>query len=98
MTVLNRVLGTTLAAGALLLTVGVLPAGAQTAVTGQATFTGFSLGGASFSADYGAYTRAYANAEAAGYTAAQCHVSRGPFALMINPTLWEATAQVTCNA
>ncbi|GAA1937196.1 hypothetical protein [Kitasatospora viridis] len=109
MTVLKRVLGTTIAAGALLLTVGALPASAQTvapaqaaaarpAVTGQAVFTGISFSSNPVVANIGAYNSAFVRGEAAGYTAAQCKLTRVPIAFRINLSLYESTAQVTCNA
>ncbi|MEU9047250.1 MULTISPECIES: hypothetical protein [unclassified Kitasatospora] len=98
MTVLKRALGTTLAAGALLLTVGALPAGAQTAVTGQALFVGNAFSGSPFASNITAYNSAYAQAKAAGYTTAQCSLTRAPIAIRLSPTLWQSSAVVTCNA
>ncbi|MFE9424705.1 hypothetical protein ACFYNO_17235 [Kitasatospora sp. NPDC006697] len=97
MTVLKRALGTTLAAGALLLTVGALPAGAQTAVTGQASFVGVAFASTPFVADLGAYNSAFAKAKAAGYTTAQCTLAHPVVATPLG-TLWHASALVTCNA
>lgn len=97
MTVLKRALGTTLAAGALLLTVGALPAGAQTTVTSQ-VFVGTAYSGSSFASNLAAYNGARAQATAAGYTSAQCSLTFGPVALRISPTLWKSTAALTCNA
>ncbi|MDF9814085.1 hypothetical protein [Streptomyces sp. SPB162] len=98
MTVLKRALGSTLAAGALLLTVGALPAGAQTAVTGQAVFVGKAYSGSAFASSLAAYNSARAQATAAGYTTAQCSLTLAPVAFRISPTLWKSTAALTCNA
>jgi hypothetical protein len=98
MTVLKRALVTTLAAGALLLTVGALPAGARTAVTGQRVFVGNAFSNSPYVSNITAYNSAYAQATAAGYTTAQCSLTRAPIAFRISPTLWQSQAQVTCNA
>ncbi|WP_042422048.1 hypothetical protein [Streptacidiphilus anmyonensis] len=98
MTVLKRALGTTLAAGALLLTVGALPASAQTAVTGQKVFVGNAFSYSPYLSNTAAYNSAYAQATAAGYTTAQCSLTRAPIAIRITPTIWQSSAQVTCNA
>ncbi|MFI9100974.1 hypothetical protein ACIGXA_10640 [Streptomyces fildesensis] len=97
MTVLKRALGTTLAAGALLLTVGALPAGAQAAVTSQ-VFVGNAYSGNPFASNLAAYNSARAQATAAGYTTAQCSLTLAPVAFRISPTLWKSTAALTCNA
>ncbi|MEV7602644.1 hypothetical protein AB0O91_35255 [Kitasatospora sp. NPDC089797] len=93
---LKRVLVTTLATGALL-TVGALPASAHTAVTGQTTFTAYGFGSDQFSAGMAARAVAFRDGEAAGYTAAQCHISFGPFSTRIG-MVWRGVAQLTCNA
>ncbi|TWF91100.1 hypothetical protein [Kitasatospora viridis] len=98
MTVLKRALGTTLAAGALLLTVGALPASAQAAVTGQAVFVGNAFSGSPYLSNSSAYNSAHAQAMAAGYTDAQCSLTKAPIAYRITPTLWQSSAQITCNA
>ncbi|WP_344445799.1 hypothetical protein, partial [Kitasatospora nipponensis] len=94
-----RALGTTLAAGALLLTVGALPAGAQAAVTGHAVFVGSTFASNPAVSNITAVNSAYAQAAAAGYTTAtQCSLTHGPIATLLTPTLWHSSAQVTCNA
>ena len=98
MTVLKRALGTTLAAGAFLLTAGALPASAQTAVTGHAVFVGNAFSNSPYISNITAYNSAYAQATAAGYTTAQCSLTHAPIAIRISPTLWQSSAQVTCNA
>ncbi|WP_344441604.1 hypothetical protein [Kitasatospora nipponensis] len=98
MTVLKRALGTTLAAGALLLTVGALPAGAQAAVTGHAVFVGNAFSNNPYLSNSAAINSAYAQATAAGYTTAtQCSLTHAPIAIRISPTIWQSMAQVTCN-
>ncbi|MFE9422252.1 hypothetical protein ACFYNO_04715 [Kitasatospora sp. NPDC006697] len=98
MNVLKRALGTTLAAGALLLTVGALPASAQAATTSQ-VFPATAFSASPYLSNSSAINIAYAHAAAAGYTVAtQCTLTHPPIAYRITPTLWQSNAVVTCTA
>ncbi|WP_329571860.1 hypothetical protein [Kitasatospora sp. NBC_01266] len=99
MTVLSRVLGTTLATGAILLTAGVLPASAaQPTVSGQTRYTAIGYGATSPEAVSAAEAFGFSEGEDAGYTAAQCQLTSPAYASRISPFAWESTVVITCNA
>ncbi|MDH6113820.1 hypothetical protein P3T36_005668 [Kitasatospora sp. MAP12-15] len=107
MTVLNRLLGTALATGALLLAGGVLPTAAQAATPQQADYGGYATATSPGGAEQAAYSHAYSAAAAAGFAQSQCLPLGLPSVDVINelavrpqmlpwPTVWEADVQVQC--
>ncbi|MER5635484.1 hypothetical protein ABT095_00820 [Kitasatospora sp. NPDC002227] len=98
MTLLHRVLGTSTAVGALLLTGAALPATASAATT--ATFTGHAFGPNSFWAVNGATGAADVSARNAGFDyPTQCQVVSSTSA-PVNwaQTTWEAYVTLRCTA
>ncbi|GAB2725606.1 hypothetical protein [Kitasatospora kifunensis] len=107
MLMINRVLGTTLAAGALLL-VGLTPASAQAATRQQsapATAKDFYATGWAFYSQAralnNALTTGYGAANAAGYPTSECttiHQWLWPTVAAGQPVRWNAEVEIECTA